>query len=187
MQPQMNGIYAAHAYTEPVTDTNDDDRARDLIRTLTDEHLDAGDKLMNRAAMEGLERAMINNFRTLREDRGWSQSQLSERLADFGFELHQTTIAKMEAGKRPLRVAEMFALSHVFRMSPGAVFFMSDSSPVPEMAEMNEEIARSEEIIRQNKDEILGVVGFLVDMTADVQTKRNEIVRALREASKTDG
>lgn len=53
----------------------------------------------------------------LRDERGWSQTALAERLANHGFELHQSTVAKLEAGKRPIRVNELVALASVFNVA----------------------------------------------------------------------
>lgn len=61
-----------------------------------------------------LERAFGRLIRDLRHARGWSQTDLAERLEHLGFEYHQTTIGKLEAGARPLRVGELFAVAEVF-------------------------------------------------------------------------
>lgn len=51
------------------------------------------------------------NIRDERQRQGLSQEHLATLLRTFGFEMHQTTVAKIEGGKRPLRVAEMFAFA----------------------------------------------------------------------------
>jgi transcriptional regulator with XRE-family HTH domain len=51
------------------------------------------------------------NIRDQRIREQISQEQLAQALNSFGFELHQSTIAKIEAGKRPLRLAELFAFA----------------------------------------------------------------------------
>lgn len=45
-----------------------------------------------------------------------SQLQLAELLADKGFAMHQTTVAKLEKGTRPIRLAEAFALADILLM-----------------------------------------------------------------------
>lgn len=45
-----------------------------------------------------------------------SQEQLSEILASHGFPMHQTTVAKLERGGRPIRLAEAFALADILLM-----------------------------------------------------------------------
>lgn len=53
-----------------------------------------------------------------RDRRGWSQSELADRLAEFGISLHFTAIAKMEQRDverpRAIRLDEAFALAQVF-------------------------------------------------------------------------
>ena len=61
----------------------------------------------------------------LRKARGWSQSELAQHLEPFGFDMHQTTIAKLEGGGRPIRINEAAAIAEVF-----GVRFM-DLLPVP--------------------------------------------------------
>ena len=69
--------------------------------------------------------------RTWRTDRGWTQDDVAERLREQGFEMHQTTVAKIERGARPLRVAEAAALAEVFEMPTMAVFELSPSQAHP--------------------------------------------------------
>lgn len=57
------------------------------------------------------ERRIANNIKDTRLRSGQSQEQLATSLHMFGFDLHQSTIAKIEAGKRPIRLAEMFAIA----------------------------------------------------------------------------
>jgi transcriptional regulator with XRE-family HTH domain len=46
-------------------------------------------------------------LRQLRQARNWSQQEVAVRMAAFGYDFHQTTIAKIEAAQRPLRVREL--------------------------------------------------------------------------------
>lgn len=49
----------------------------------------------------------IENMKTLRERKGWSQGELARRVSDLGWEgFHQTTISRVEKGERPVRLAE---------------------------------------------------------------------------------
>src|SRR6516162_3107550 len=57
-----------------------------------------------------------------RQSRCWSQEDVSEKVRHQGFEMHQTTVAKIERGTRPLRVAEATAIAEVFEMPIMAVF-----------------------------------------------------------------
>lgn len=65
-----------------------------------------------------LEKDFGTRVRELRRACNWSQEYLAQRLKGEGFEMHQTTVAKIEAGTRPLRVAEAAALAHIFSVPP---------------------------------------------------------------------
>ena len=52
--------------------------------------------------------------------------------------MHQTTVAKIENGSRPLRVAEAVAISEVMGMSPLSVFY----GPGPEEEQLDRKRAR---------------------------------------------
>lgn len=71
---------------------------------------------------ENWEKRFGEVVRAWRLHRNWSQEELAERLRHQGFEMHQTTIAKIERGSRPLRVAEASAIGAVFKMPPLAIF-----------------------------------------------------------------
>jgi transcriptional regulator with XRE-family HTH domain len=62
---------------------------------------------------------VVRQWRLRRE---WTQEDVAESLRREGFEMHQTTVAKIERGARPLRVAEAAALADVFEMPIMAVF-----------------------------------------------------------------
>lgn len=50
-------------------------------------------------------------IRDVRLTQGLAQIELARRLANFGVDWHQTTVAKTELGLRPLRVNEVAALA----------------------------------------------------------------------------
>ena len=54
----------------------------------------------------------------LRAERGWSQSEVTRRMAAYGYSWHQTTVGRIERGKRPLRLNELVHLSAMFGVSP---------------------------------------------------------------------
>lgn len=67
---------------------------------------------------EGSERAVAALIRQLREDRGWSQRELSEKLAKVGCHIDHSGIQRIEAGKkaRKITVDELFAFAMVFQI-----------------------------------------------------------------------
>ncbi len=60
------------------------------------------------------EQAFAEGVRAMRQARGWSQAELAVRLGEYGFRMHQTTVAKLEAGERPIRINEAAALCTLF-------------------------------------------------------------------------
>lgn len=113
---------------------------------------------------ENWEKRFGEVIRRWRLDRNWSQEEVAERLRHQGFEMHQTTIAKIERGARPLRVAEASALGAVFDMPPLAVFEVSlpndapwwtldgQSEPVREKQKVIEQARRHAEDAREKLD-----------------------------------
>ncbi|NTY59096.1 helix-turn-helix domain-containing protein [Mycolicibacterium sphagni] len=87
----------------------------------------AADNAINELALtrqrhESWEKRFGELVRQWRQERNWSQDDVALFLRDQGFEMHQTTVAKIERGARPLRVAEAAALADLFEMPPMAVF-----------------------------------------------------------------
>ena len=52
-----------------------------------------------------------------REARGWSQPKFVELLEAQGVPMHATTVAKIEAGKRAVRIVEAVGIADVFGLS----------------------------------------------------------------------
>lgn len=140
-----------------------------------------------RATLLGLELSMCDKFRQLREERGWSQLEISEKLADMGIDMHQTTVAKMERGKRPLRVAEMYALGWIFGLPPGAVFWLpSREGMPPSMATMTEQLAAIDEQQNEMREQFLEVFRSHLAQYSDLDSERAALIRAIREAADPD-
>lgn len=71
-----------------------------------------------RATSEAWAAQLMENLRILREQRNWSQTDVCVRLAEEGYDIAQPTLARMEAGNRAVRLAEVHALAMVFGISP---------------------------------------------------------------------
>jgi transcriptional regulator with XRE-family HTH domain len=63
-----------------------------------------------------LEARVGRELRRAREDRGWTQRETATRIAALpGYESwHQTTVARIESAKRPLRLNELEMLASLF-------------------------------------------------------------------------
>jgi transcriptional regulator with XRE-family HTH domain len=140
-----------------------------------------------------LEAKMGAKFRALREERGWSQSEMAEQLGRWGFDLHQTAIAKIEAGKRPIRVAEMYAFAHAFRLPPGAIFYLAlpvEGERVDDpLAALGEDLGRLEATMADSRDRMVEHIGSTIDMLGDMQLRRNHLVDTMQRlaAERTHG
>ncbi|MHB8235673.1 MAG: helix-turn-helix domain-containing protein [Solirubrobacteraceae bacterium] len=64
------------------------------------------------------------NLKRLREERGWSQEELSRRSR-----LHTTAISKLERGRRAPRFPTIIRLAETFEIPVGALFDGIDFSP----------------------------------------------------------
>lgn len=91
-------------------------------RLRTHEERTAGGKVF-RKNFEAYETQFGVKLRDWRKARGWSQARVADELGYRGFEMHQTTVAKIENGTRPLRVAEAVAISDVMGMPALSVFY----------------------------------------------------------------
>lgn len=64
---------------------------------------------------EGLEQRVVETLIDLREERGWSQSELARRMVEAGWPKYtQMTVSRTEKGERPIRLNEVEALAQVF-------------------------------------------------------------------------
>lgn len=104
----------------------DQQLARDMRRQLSPEaaELSIKELALARQRHESWERRFGEALRSWRQERGWSQEDVAERLRHQGFEMHQTTVAKIERGARPLRIAEAAALVEVFGLPIVAILGM---------------------------------------------------------------
>jgi transcriptional regulator with XRE-family HTH domain len=62
---------------------------------------------------ESAEAILGAHVRHLRQSHGWTQQDLARKLESVGFSLHQSAIARIEAGTRPVRLNEAVALTTV--------------------------------------------------------------------------
>jgi transcriptional regulator with XRE-family HTH domain len=65
---------------------------------------------------DGEKRAGIQ-LRELRKARGWPLREVARRMESYGYHWHQTVVAKIETGQRPLRLNEALDLAALFGVS----------------------------------------------------------------------
>jgi transcriptional regulator with XRE-family HTH domain len=115
---------------------------------------------------ETWERRFGEIVRGWRQDRNWSQEDVAERLRHQGFEMHQTTVAKIERGARPLRVAEATALAEVFEMPIMAVFeLLLPTDQTGDVDTRRRELEQARERVDHSRNNLYGVAqrhGYLL-------------------------
>lgn len=64
---------------------------------------------------DGIESRVIETLIDLREERGWSQSELARKMVEAGWPKYtQMSVSRTEKGERPIRLNEVEALANVF-------------------------------------------------------------------------
>lgn len=65
-----------------------------------------------------INRRFRENMRYIREEKGWSQGELSRRLLESGWSVfHQTTITRIESGSRQVRLDEAIAIANALHVT----------------------------------------------------------------------
>jgi transcriptional regulator with XRE-family HTH domain len=83
-------------------------------------------------------------IREEREAQGMSQGDLSRALVDeVGMELNQSTISKIEAGTRSIRVNELFAIAEALGVSVTSLTLMPPSKSLREAIRASGEASRA--------------------------------------------
>jgi transcriptional regulator with XRE-family HTH domain len=145
--------------------------AERLQRQLSSERgeASAADPAQRRCVHEDWEKSFGDNVRHWRRERNWSQEDLAGKLRSEGIDLHQTSVAKIERGTRPLRVAEAAAIATIFRVPPLAVFLgspqMEARSP---MDQLNDMIASAQNLLNDMKADMSRSAGRYVEQEAHV-------------------
>jgi transcriptional regulator with XRE-family HTH domain len=101
------------------------------------------------------ERRVARNIRDQRARSGMSQEQVARGLQQNDFDFHQSTVAKVESGKRPLRLAELFAFADVLDVPWTALLEGGrdiDIFPEEGMLPIDVWEANLEELISQRED-----------------------------------
>lgn len=83
---------------------------------VTDNHQDASgtNKLPSWSDPDGV---LARRVRALRETSDLTQREIADKMTAAGYRMHQTTIAKIESGERPVYVGEAVALAGILGVS----------------------------------------------------------------------
>lgn len=101
------------------------------------------------------EEAAGRELRRLREACRWSQEEVARRMGGYGYEWHQTTVAKTEAAQRPLRLDEVVALASLFGVTlpallesvPGMTGGQLEERAAARLARLEGQLARIREVL----------------------------------------
>lgn len=131
------------------------------------------------SAIMQFETVIALKTRQLRVERGWSQATLAEKMTALGFDMHQTTIAKLEAAKRPIRGNEVYGLAAVFGLPIQALWYLPVAGEPWSLADMRRRLEEIDDYIDQIDKTIKSMIGTYADAQAD----RIELVKAMNAAA----
>jgi len=118
---------------------------------------------------EHWERDFGEKMRQWRKARNWSQEDVANKLRTYGFDMHQTTVAKIERGARPLRVAEAAAIAFIFRVPPLAVFLGPPAEPTPwALGALQKTISTAQTTLEMLRDQMKESARQFVEQEAEV-------------------
>jgi transcriptional regulator with XRE-family HTH domain len=131
-----------------------------------------------------------------RNRRGWSQADLAKMLCDNGIQTYPTTIAKLEAAERSVRVDEVAAIADLFEMSVDRLLGRRKTPPkgdrlfvtrslLETVQQTYWQVGQLEATLREQADELASVGGFggletasitAADALADARTELAAVV-----------
>lgn len=127
-----------------------------------------------------VEKIFGRNVREFRRRRGWSQEDLAQRLSAVGYSMHQTTVAKLEAGSRPTPVGEAKALAGIFEVSIEDLFappWLYDA----ELGTAAEQAAQTEQELVKLAERRERVANTLRNYERKVESAEAELVQVHQE------
>jgi transcriptional regulator with XRE-family HTH domain len=107
-----------------------------------------------------------NRLKNERERRGWSLADMANRLSDKGINFHMTTVAKIEAGQRAVRIDEAAAIADLFEVSLDALLGRG--------AGLEDDLAYS---LRSMKETVRRVRAQVQPMLTEIADARDELDR----------
>lgn len=127
------------------------------------------------------EKGIAETLKYLREEAGWSQQFTVERLAKvWGIEMHQTTLAKLEAGNRPVRLSELFALATIYGVNVATVLALQESeSRFDPEADLNEKMASYEERFASAKEITTKMIDYGIQELAGIRAQADAMAQLI--------
>lgn len=122
--------------------------------------------------------------RALRTALGWSQADLAQRMTAWGHRLHQTQIAKIEAGERVTTIDELAGFARILEVDVGDLV----STPVND--EGRRVIEGEEMLVRKFDAQLKQLNEQIEELTNrrdDLRSDRSRAAQRLRTAQKAYG
>src|SRR6266567_4117252 len=91
-------------------------------------------------------------LRLLRQARDWSQEEVAARMRAYGYDFHQTMIAKIEAAQRPLRVRELADFAALYGVEVQDLVYPPTGS-LPETDQEIAEVTARRDMVQAQADE----------------------------------
>jgi transcriptional regulator with XRE-family HTH domain len=109
-------------------------------------------------------------LRRLRTARGWSQEEVAQRMKAYGYDFHQTTIAKIEAAQRPIRVRELADLAALYAVEVHELIY----PPAGSLEEADKEIATLRGQLREVTARAEAAAAAVANAEADLAAAQEE-------------
>ncbi|MFF0770920.1 helix-turn-helix domain-containing protein [Nonomuraea wenchangensis] len=119
------------------------------------------------------------NMRAVRQQRGWSQHELGTRLVEAGMSLHQSTIARIESGQRPVRLNEAVAMARALGVGLADLLAPMSDSPESRKTALRKEI----EDLAAERRAIHDHLGAARAFEQEARLREAELRHALEEAA----
>jgi len=103
----------------------------------------------NRTLPGSPDEVFARRLRVLRERAGLAQRQVADAMTGLGYRMRQTTIAKIEAGQRPVYVGEAVAFGHIFGVGVAGLVTEPDDPPARDLASALAHRAGCEQRVRE--------------------------------------
>ncbi|MBS2939576.1 helix-turn-helix transcriptional regulator [Nocardioides sp. J2M5] len=120
----------------------------------------------------------------LRGDVGMTQADLARRLSARGVEMHQTTVAKLEAGRRPIRLNELVVLAQILGVSLESLLPKSGApSPLEAARAEAREKARRVEVLTTHLNSARAVAAATEQQLAQAEAEFSDALHRLEAES----
>lgn len=98
------------------------------------------------------EQLVARQVRLLRQERGWSQQEIAEKMRSYGYQWSQATVTRLESASRPIRLNELADLAALFGIP--VTQFLESSGPNFEWDDL-EALEREIVSVTEERDAVL--------------------------------